>query len=395
MNKKLMALAVAAAVSAPVLALADDSTVTLYGTLNVDFENVKAGDVFQSRNRVSSNSSNIGFRGVEPLGQGLNAWFQVESGAHIDQSVSGDTWASRNSGVGLNGNFGSILLGQWDSPYKFSTVRLDPFGDTTIGGYAAIMGGGGSPTAGNFLTGQSFVNNASFDRRVSNTVQYWSPNWSGFSFRLAYGANEEKTTTAAGSRDPRLFGLNAAYENGPLYLTGAYEEHRDFGTIASGVAIYNSIAGTTFVAPAFDQGKDTGWKFGGSYDIANLFTIAAIYEQLKWKSDTLGADVKVKDWFVAGTFHPGPHKISLTYADRGKAELNGSDITDSDARQYGVRYGFSFSKRTEFYAMYTKVDNKNNAFQDFAVNGIGLVPTTASNRGIDPQGFGAGFIHKF
>ena len=172
MNKKLMALAVAAAVSAPVLALADDSTVTLYGTLNVDFENVKAGDVFQSRNRVSSNSSNIGFRGVEPLSAGLNAWFQVESGAHIDQSVSGDTWASRNSGVGLNGNFGSILLGQWDSPYKFSTVRLDPFGDTTIAGYSAIMGGGGSPTAGNFLTGQSFVNNASFDRRVSNTVQY-------------------------------------------------------------------------------------------------------------------------------------------------------------------------------------------------------------------------------
>ena len=85
MNKKLLALAVAAAVSAPAVVLADDSTVTLYGTLNIDFENVKAegaspanatigatGINLPSRNRVSQNSSNIGFRGIEPLGGGLN-----------------------------------------------------------------------------------------------------------------------------------------------------------------------------------------------------------------------------------------------------------------------------------------------------------------------------------
>jgi hypothetical protein len=86
MNKKLLALAVAAVVSAP--ALADDSTVSLYGTLNVDFENVKAEGCttiapalscvdLKQRNRVSSNSSNIGFRGVEPLMQGLMRGFRL------------------------------------------------------------------------------------------------------------------------------------------------------------------------------------------------------------------------------------------------------------------------------------------------------------------------------
>lgn len=77
MNKKLMSLAVAATVSIPALALAESGNVTLYGTLNADIETVKADDAVSSRNRVSSNSSNIGFRGTEDLGNGLNAWLPV------------------------------------------------------------------------------------------------------------------------------------------------------------------------------------------------------------------------------------------------------------------------------------------------------------------------------
>ena len=70
--------------TAPALALAQSSNVTLYGTFNTDFETVKAGAAFPSRNRVSSNSSLFGFRGSEGLGGGLNAWFQLENGVHID-----------------------------------------------------------------------------------------------------------------------------------------------------------------------------------------------------------------------------------------------------------------------------------------------------------------------
>jgi predicted porin len=63
------------------VAMADDSTVTIYGTLNVDLESVKAesasgdGANLASRNRVSSNASNIGFRGAEELGGGYAAFF--------------------------------------------------------------------------------------------------------------------------------------------------------------------------------------------------------------------------------------------------------------------------------------------------------------------------------
>jgi predicted porin len=266
------------------------------------------------------------------------------------------------------------------------------------------MGGGGSPTSGN--TDPNFVNSASFDRRVRNTAQYWSPIWSGFSFRAAYGANEEKTTSSDGSNNPSLWSLSGSYDNGPLYLLAAYEEHKDSGALEATLPIYfgpGSIFGGASVAtPGTPQDKDQAWKLGGAYTFLDTFTVAAIYEQLKYESDLLGLDSKVKNYYLAGTYKAGPNALSLTYAHRDNVELNGlgssGDVPDSKAEQYGVRYGYSLSKRTELYAMYTKLKNDSNAYQDFAVNPIGLNTTgavAASNRGVDAEGIGAGLIHRF
>src|SRR4030095_10901532 len=140
------------------------------------------GQDFESRGRVTSNSSNIGFRGTEELGVGLKAFFQVESQVNVDDGTSSGFWASRNSGVGLLGNWGQFILGQWDSPYKVATVRIDPTGDVGIGGYGGIIGSTGGTTAGQ--GGSNFAQRASFERRVSNVVQYWTPTWSGGSARF-------------------------------------------------------------------------------------------------------------------------------------------------------------------------------------------------------------------
>src|SRR5512147_1918397 len=109
MNKKLLAVAVAGVLAAP-LAQAQTANVTLYGRLNVDAEviiNVKqANDSTnpppgskQNIYRVSSNSSRLGVRGTESLGGGLNAVFQLESG--FDASNSGGQFATRETFVGL------------------------------------------------------------------------------------------------------------------------------------------------------------------------------------------------------------------------------------------------------------------------------------------------------
>ena len=63
MQKKIIALAIAAAISAP--AFADTSNVTVYGVADVSYDSIKtgtatAGTAGITSNRVSSNSTRIG-----------------------------------------------------------------------------------------------------------------------------------------------------------------------------------------------------------------------------------------------------------------------------------------------------------------------------------------------
>src|SRR6476619_8393261 len=103
MNKKLVAVAIAGLLAAP-LAQAQTANVTLYGRINIDMEFVN-GRLSNNTNpnvyRVASNSSRFGLRGTESLGGGLNAIFQIES------SINGDTnsgnLGGRETFVGFQG----------------------------------------------------------------------------------------------------------------------------------------------------------------------------------------------------------------------------------------------------------------------------------------------------
>lgn len=53
------------------------SSVTLYGRINVSAEHQKEGDT--SATAMANNSSRIGFKGVEDLGGGMTAGFQFET----------------------------------------------------------------------------------------------------------------------------------------------------------------------------------------------------------------------------------------------------------------------------------------------------------------------------
>jgi len=389
----------AALFAAPAAALAQ-TTVQIYGTLNADVESVKAtgaaGTNFASRTRVTSNSSNIGFRGTEELGQGLRAFAQSESAVNFDNGAQGGAfWASRNSGIGLIGSWGQILLGQWDSPYKFSTLRLDPTGDVGIAGYSGIIGGTGAITAGQ--GGQNFAERASFERRVANVVQYWSPTWRGLTARLAYGAGDTNIgstsngVSEASNLRPALYSGTVIFESGPWYATVAGERHKDFESL------------NTLLGAAQSSGKDDGLKAGLQYSFNSTWSLGGIVERLKYQSDNINGlgslERKVTNWYVVGKYTVGPHSVALSYGQKGEEKLSGagfSDLPDSKARQIAARYGYSLSKRTQLYGIATRISNDANAFQTFGNSPI--TPTLVFRdpaRGADPTGFGVGMIHTF
>src|SRR5260370_7706187 len=146
MNRRSLALAVASVLAVPLGALAEGANVQIDSPINVDFEGVQTtgataagalrpgqlgatptGANALSRSRVTSNSSNIGFRGASDIGAGLSAIFQIESAIGVDNqatfgsntasgSAVGGGFATRNTGVGLAGHVGAVSSRPLDPP---------------------------------------------------------------------------------------------------------------------------------------------------------------------------------------------------------------------------------------------------------------------------------------
>src|SRR5947207_6476444 len=177
MNKKLVAVAVAGVLAAPLAAQAQTANVTLYGRLNVDYELVNGRQADGSNpwvSRLSSNSSRLGVRGTESLGGGLNAIFQIE------QNVSGDTgnsstsgFASRETFVGLQGSWGTFKMGKFLMPYD----DLHPIFGNVPTYTSSILS-----TADLWSQGTLTKFAGGFDARLGNSLRYDSPVWSGFNF---------------------------------------------------------------------------------------------------------------------------------------------------------------------------------------------------------------------
>lgn len=330
MKRKLLALAIAQ-LFVP-CAFAQGSSVTIYGTFNADFENVEkdgatsspdgnglvgtgvsttgsqvTGGNLDSRNRVSSNSSNIGFRGTEDLGNGLKAIFQLESSLNLD--TGGGNLGGRNSHAGLSGPWGTVFYGLWDTPYKFATLRQDAWYSTSIATANAMLGSPGfnvgtstQSAPGTFGTTAA---NASFDRRQGDSVQYWTPNFSGWSARISYSANEAKSADdAVPELNPYTYSGAVLYENGPLYINLSYERHEDY----FGLSSLTGAAGNP--SALNDASQDQGIKFGIGYTFGNT-TLNFIYEHLDYENDN-GAAGAVTDYDRDAFFVSLLHKIGAS-----------------------------------------------------------------------------------
>ncbi len=362
MNKNLIALAVAGAFVAPAAMAQTANPVTLYGQVNVTVESVEArggpstASPVSRRTRIEDQSSRLGVRGTEDLGGGLKAFFQLETAFRADSNNT--TFAARNSAVGLQGGFGSVLIGRWDMPFKSAAIAIDPWGDILIAGLTGVMSDGGN-----------------FDRRDMNVAQYWSPTFGGFAFRLARTANERKNDPAGVNAFDQ--GANATFTRGPVYLFYAYEEHRDnnngnaFGQVVGTQT--NGIAGY----------REKGHAAGGSFVVGPIKLGAGYHEFRK--------DGRSKQKAVMGNavWTLGNNQFIYQYMQSKDGRLNTTVTEEPDCKSHSIGYKYNFSRRTSFISHYVDVKNNTTASCNFGSNRL----TAAA--GQDPRGFAVGFLHVF
>ena len=120
MIKRSIALAVLATLASGA-ALAQ-SSVTLYGRLNVTAERQKVGSDTQTV--LEDNYSRIGFKGEEDLGGGLKAGFIIEHGFDPTTGAAASTFWGRQSEVYLSSKLGMLRLGNFTQESLYATADV-------------------------------------------------------------------------------------------------------------------------------------------------------------------------------------------------------------------------------------------------------------------------------
>ena len=349
------------------------------------------------RTRMTVGTSHLGFRGSEELSTDLKVVWQMESAFQIDQNT-GPGWGARDSKVGLSHKvFGEINMGQWDSPYKYIALPTNPI----RGGYAfdrntliANPGFGvpGTTTQFGRVNGKP---DAAFDRRMGNSVQYWSPVWAGLSFRLDWQVNEGKGNPVAGGPtiNPNIFAADLQYDWHTLSLRYAYERHNDFFGMSQ-------IGGSPGATNANPGSKDEGHKFVVLWLIGNT-RLTGTFERLKYHNDdSLSGAVNEysRNAFYAVVeqrFGGGVWSLWGAYgrADDGSCSRVGgascsTHALGADFWNAGAIY--RFSKRTEGFLFYYRVNTKESS--TYTISTVVGNPITP---GADTVGYGLGLQHFF
>jgi predicted porin len=379
MKRHSLVIAIVTALAAP-WAHAQTSNVTLYGLLNMDVEAISKPDSKGiSFTQVSSNTSRLGVRGTETLGGGLNAIFQIESGVSAD--VGGGTLASRDTYVGLRGNWGTARLGFMLTPYDQlkSIFGNAPTFDTSILSIKALWGQAGANRAA-----------GCFGCRQGNSIRYDTPGWNGLSGSVQYSTNEQ-------TNHGFMLSIGTFYKNAGFDFGATYETNRK-------LRAYSNTA--TGIGP--QDLNDQAFTATGAYDFGAA-RVGLVYEHLEYEigGSAGGAyrqDTLKRDYYGASLTVPvgtGTAFAYYGYAGKGKGAPDGTrhgDLVagnDTQAAQYEITYTYPLSKRTSVYAGYVYINNGANAPYTFATNGIRTSGVSNTTPGVDQQGVILGLFHRF
>ena len=295
MNKKIVALAVAAAFAIPAAASANT---TLFGQVKYEVGYIDDGN--DSNLVHSTRGTRIGIRGSEDLGGGLTGIFRFQGGlGTVNGGMSNTEWSmNEENWVGLRGGFGTLLLGRHDTAIKKTGGNqfrffVDSLAETSL-----------SPGA---TQGQR-----------AEGIHYTTPNIQGFTGYLTLEPNGVKTDM--------YWAVGAAYQAGPLWVGGAVEGSPDDGTFAA--------AG---IGP-----DETNYQLGAKWNFGQGEV------GLLWQARNDGDD----NIFLV----PVRYNVTPNVSLRAAVKHNNPDVGDSWTN-YGIGASYNFSSRTEAFTHLWKDDS--------------------------------------
>ncbi|MCC8997682.1 MAG: porin [Nitrosomonas sp.] len=389
MKKKLISLAVAGALATPVVASAQGTNVTMFGSVQAEYATVnKDGQSSQAHIGDDTGRSKFGAQITEELGGGLKAKARVEYGFATGADSIGiarERWAALS-----NDQWGEIKFGRVQSPFKdfAGGMTIDPFAYTTLQ----------SSGSGGIMTASANGYGAGANGFVNSAIRYDSPRVEGFSMaallmpgdsnrldpansnnRNAGGEDGEWDFQVAGKYDAKIqdhnvgvfggysrdnistrqrtnFGLN---NNEHVWRGGAFWSFQNFRLAGQYERVSNAVGAATCTNNAMLGNPDTGnpdsrsqcnsamnfggnghlWMASAQYDWGNTSIIAQ--GGMSQANATATAVKREFSQFTVGLIHNLSKRSSLFGGyQRGMVDSTNTNFRDSNTYTVGMRHNF-------------------------------------------------------
>lgn len=352
MKKTMLAIAIGTTFLASSAAFAAP---TVYGRFNLALDSQKDEIDLDMGNeertielRDNNNSSRLGVKGKEELGVGgLSVIYQMEFGVDPDGDES-DVFSRRNIFVGLEGGFGQVKAGNYDTLVKDIGGKVDQFNDTP-GDITKLMRG---------------------ETRTKNLITYTSPDFGG-GFKVAATLQPGEGRTASDNVSDVEDGIADTFYAALMY---------DGGGMFSGGLAYadNQPGGLYFDGPtrAIDILRATGLVKFGDFEVGALYQVADGIDQTGATNGAEnGSDFEEDSWLLSGAYKMGDWKLKAQYG------TTDGDVSDITRTQMAVGADYKLSKAATVQLYYVTYED-----EDRVVNGI-TDPTTDT--------VGVAFIYSF
>jgi predicted porin len=331
----------------PLLAAAQ-SSLTIYGVMDAAISSEDLDAPGQGRHTVinsgNQQNSRIGFRGIEDVGYGLKALFNIEAGVSIDTGAADPAGLfQRRAVVGLQHDIGTLTIGREYGPISNVAAASDILGQ---GFYGSNLSAFVNPNPGV----------PRLTRRLSNSVNVKSAPLSGFTISAAYSAAPNGTEPVTGSNN--LKGAAVEYANGPFYVGVGFQTLKRLPTGEDKEYVLGA-----------------GFKFG-DFDFKGNALIA----------DQEGPNNRFQEYNLGASWTFRQNKV---FVNGKHNKQNGSQ-----ANAFTVAYSYALSKRTNAYASYAKLYNSNLGTFGLNSAGTNLTPPLTAP-GADPSALTFGVRHTF
>ena len=429
MNKKLIALAVASALAAPVIASAQGTNVTIFGRVQQEYTGVSTGNnggsngtggigdpAYTGGLNDNARSSRWGLQISEDLGRGLKAIARLEQGINTG---SGSANTAREQWVGLSSSqWGDVKFGRVQSPFKdfAGGMTIDPFAYTTL----QANGAGGT------MTGSANGMGSGANGFVNGAIRFDSIQTDGFSFAGLLMPSDSK------GMDPMVninqFDVYSNDVGSSAGQTGGKNGEFDGQAAAKYAGNYMGAAYTVFGGYSRDNASqaqklvagvrtEETWRAGGTLKYDNL-SIVGQYERVTNaigaatctaaaalaqpgvgggqcnSAMNLGGDGNI--WHVGTNYQWGNTQlIAQGGATQAQATTGvmGTDQVARNSKSFTVGAIHSLSKRTSLFGGYQRVSM--GATDTDPLSAIGYEGTTNSYLTGNRNTWTVGMRHNF